>query len=322
MRIFPFVSCLVLLLTCSVMADTPAEGGAKVPTTMRAVISDGAGNLVLSGEAPKPAPKGREILVEVLATGINRIDTYMMMGAFGTVDILGMEISGRVAALGPDCEGSLAVGDAVIALMSDSGQAEFATVDERHAMLKPAPLSFAHAAAVPEQWLTAFQLLHLVGEVRSGDNVLIHAGASGVGTTAIQLVRLAGAIPYVTAGSEEKLEGCLAVGAEGAFNYKDEEHPWSEAVLAATDGQGVDVILDCVGGSHAEGNINVLATDARWVLFGLMGGRSLPTGENFLVRMMRKRASLRSTTLRMRSKEYKADLIQRFAAEILPHIGS
>ena len=287
---------------------------------MKAMTSDGTGALAM-GEVAKPSPSGREILVEVYASGINRIDTYMMKGAFGEVPVLGMEISGRIVELGPECEGPLAVGDDVIALMSDSGQAEFATVDERHAMRKPSVLSFAHAAAVPEQWLTAFQLLHLVGEVQSGDRVLIHAGASGVGTTAIQLCRFAGAIPYVTAGSEKKLEKCKGVGAEGAFNYKDTENPWSEELLKATDGKGVDVVLDCVGGSHAQGNMAVLATDARWVLFGLMGGRSLPSGENFLGNLMRKRASLRSTTLRMRSTEYKAALVSRFAEEVLPNIG-
>lgn len=141
------------------------------------------------------------------------------------------------------------------------------------------------------------------------------------GTTAIQLCRLAGAIPYVTAGSEGKLEKCKALGAEDAFNYKDKENPWYESLLKSTDNKGVDVILDCVGGSHAEGNIAVLNTDARWVLFGLMGGRSLPSGENFLGKLMAKRASLRSTTLRMRSKEYKAQLVQKFSENALPNIG-
>jgi len=321
-------SLIVLLLSIGVLlcanvsqATTTTNRAAEFePTmTMKAMLSDGTGKLEL-GEAPKPTPSGREILIEVFASGINRIDTYMMKGAFGRVPVLGMEVSGRVVALGPDA-GQFKVGDSVLALLSDSGHAEFAVVDERHAMTVPKHLSFAHAAAIPEQWLTAFQLLHLVGEVQKGDRVLIHAGASGVGTTAIQLCRLAGAVPFVTAGSAEKIEKCKAVGAEDGFNYKDTEHPWHEGILAATEGKGVDVILDCVGGTHANGNVAVLATDARWVLFGLMGGRSLPSGENFLGNIMRKRASLRSTTLRMRSKEYKGHLVQRFSSEILPHIG-
>lgn len=113
--------------------------------------------------------------------------SYMMMGRMGKIPILGMEVAGKIVAKGPLCTSSLAVGDDVMALMSDSGHAQYAVVDERHAMRKPQHLSFAHAAAIPEQWLTAFQLLHLVGEVQSGDRVLIHAGASGVGELRILL---------------------------------------------------------------------------------------------------------------------------------------
>ena len=299
---------LLLVLVCGSTANM-----------MRAMTSDGTGALAISMEVPKPSPAGREVLIQVFASGINRIDTYMMKDAFGRVPILGMEISGVISELGPDCQSNFKVGDQIIALMSDSGQAEFAVVDERHALPKPAFMSFGVAAALPEQWFTAFQLLHLVGEVKSGDRVLIHAGASGVGTSAIQLCRLIGAIPYVTAGTAEKLKKCKNLGAEDAFNYKDVEKPWSAALMEVTEGKGIDVVLDCVGGSHVEGNLAVLTKDARWVLFGMMGGRSLPTGENFLARLMGKRISLRTTTLRMRSKEYKATLIQRFGEEALPH---
>ena len=188
-------------------------------------------------------------------------------------------------------------------------------------------MSFSDGAAIPEQWFTAFQLLHLVGEVQPGDRVLIHAGASGVGTAAIQLCRLVGAIPYVTVGSMEKIARCKELGAENGFNYKEkgvdgngmDTTLWPSQVLNATDQKGIDVILDCVGQTHVEGNLAVLRTDARWVLFGLMGGRSLPSADNFLKRIMSKRISLRSTTLRARSKEYKQNLIARFGQEALPH---
>ncbi len=158
---------LSLLVAASSNATTAtfnmASTDMAAPTiAMRAMTCDGKGTLTLADDVPRPTVSGRQLLVEVFASGLNRIDTYMMNGAFGRVPILGMEISGRVVARGPDCESHLAVGDAVIALVSDSGHAEFATVDERHAMPKPAHLSFAHAAAVPEQWLTAFQLLHVV----------------------------------------------------------------------------------------------------------------------------------------------------------------
>lgn len=286
---------------------------------MRAMTSDGTGALTFSTDVAIPSPSGREVLVQVFGSGINRIDTYMMKDAFGRVPILGMEIAGIITELGPDCESNFKVGDHCVALLSDSGQAEYAVVDERHVLHKPTSWTFAQAAALPEQWFTAFQLLHLVGEIQSGDRVLIHAGASGVGTAAIQLCRLIGAVPYVTAGSAEKLERCKNLGAEDAFNYKDSEKPWSAALMEVTEGKGINVVLDCVGGTHVEGNLAVLTTDARWVLFGMMGGRSLPNGDNFLARLMGKRISLRTTTLRMRSKEYKAKLIQRFGEEALPH---
>ena len=286
---------------------------------MFAMTSDGTGALSYQTAVAKPEPKSREIQVQVYASGINRIDTYMMKGFMGQVPILGMEIAGIVSKLGPDCTSNFKVGDPVLGLMSDSGQAEFAVVDERSVLPKPPTMSFSDGAAIPEQWFTAFQLLHLVGEVQAGDRVLIHAGASGVGTSAIQLCRLVGAIPYVTTSTPDKIARCKEVGAEDGFNYKDEAMPWSAALMEATDGKGVDVILDCVGQSHVEGNLAVLATDARWVLFGLMGGRSVPNGDNFLKRIMSKRISLRSTTLRARSKEYKAQLISRFGREALPH---
>jgi tumor protein p53-inducible protein 3 len=289
---------------------------------MFAMTSDGTGALKYQTDVAKPTPTGRELAVQVFASGINRIDTYMMKGFMGTVPILGMEVSGLVSGVGPDCTSNFKIGDPVIALMSDSGQAEYAVVDERSVLPLPRSMSFSDGAAIPEQWFTAFQLLHFVGEVQPGDRVLIHAGASGVGTAAIQLCRLVGAIPYVTAGSMEKIERCKEVGAENGFNYKEKEGDtavWSSQVLNATDQQGIDVILDCVGQTHVEGNLAVLRTDARWVLFGLMGGRSLPSAENFLKRIMSKRISLRSTTLRARSKEYKQNLIARFGQEALPH---
>jgi len=285
---------------------------------MRAMTCDGKGTLTLSKTVPKPSPTSNQILVEVFSSGINRIDTYMMNGAMGVIPILGMEISGIITELGPECESNLKVGDAVIALVSDSGHAEFAVVDERHALLKPQTMTFSQAAALPEQWFTAFQLLHLVGEVKKGDRVLIHAGSSGVGTAAIQLCRLVGAIPYVTAGSSDKITKCKNLGAEDGFNYKDTEKHWSKSLMESTDNKGVDIVLDCIGGSHVDGNLDVLTTDSRWVLYGLMGGKSLATGENFLGRVMGKRISLKSTTLRARSYEYKANLISRFANEALP----
>jgi len=291
-------------------------------TTMRAIVSSGEGPDALRVlERPRPTPSETEVLVKVHASGLNRIDRYMAGGAFGAIEILGMEIAGTIEALGSKVSGSFKVGDRVMALMSDSGLAEYAVADKDLLMPIPAGVTMAQAAAIPEQWLTAFQLLHLVGDLQKGDTVLIHAGGSGVGTAAIQLAVLAGATAYVTAGTDAKIANAVKLGATGGFNYKTED--WAEGMLKATAGRGANVILDCVGGSHAERNAAVLAMEARWVLFGLMGGRDAPGKEQgFFGTLLRKRASIRASTLRTRPKAYKAALVQRFLADALPHIAS
>ena len=281
---------------------------------MKVAYCDGTGtsNIKLE-ERSKPKPSQRQILIEVKASGLNRIDTYMSKGAFGKVDVLGMEVSGVVSECG-DQVTMYKTGDKVMALLKDGGHAQFVSVDERHAIPISGGLSFEEAAAIPEQWLTAFQLLFLVGEMKKGDNVLIHAGGSGVGTAAVQLVTLMGGTAFVTAGSKVKIDNAIKLGAKAGWNYKTED--WGKAMEGKAN-----VILDCVGGSHAPRNIQALAVDSRWVLFGLMGGRDAP-GEGLLGTMLRKRASIRGTTLRTRSHEYKDVLTSRFEKEIMPLFAS
>lgn len=181
----------------------------------------------------------------------------------------------------------------------------------------PKGLSLAQAASVPEAWLTAFQLLHFVGNVQAGDFVLIHAGSSGVGTAAIQLTRMAGAIPLVTAGSQEKIQMAEKLGAAAGFNYKEED--FSEAALKYTKDAGVNLILDCIGGSYWEKNVNCLALDGRWVLYGLMGGAEI-NGPLFS-KLLFKRGSLITSLLRSRDKKYKRTLVKAFTEQILPHFS-
>ncbi|KFQ31212.1 Quinone oxidoreductase PIG3, partial [Mesitornis unicolor] len=285
-------------------------------------------------EVMKPHPGEGEVLVKVSASALNRADLLQRRGKYpppkGASDILGLEAAGRVAGLGPGCKGRWKMGDAVMALLSGGGQAQYVTVPEGHLMPVPSDMTFIQAAAIPEAWLTAFQLLHFVGKIQKGERVLIHAGASGVGLAAIQLVRLAKAVPIVTAGTEEKLKAASTAGAAAGFNYKNED--FSEKVLEFTQGSGVDIILDCVGGSYWEKNLNCLSTDGRWIIYGLLSGGEVHG--DLLARLLSKRASIHTSLLRSRDKEakiiftmlsfflqYKEQLVKAFTENALPHFS-
>ncbi|XP_078615548.1 quinone oxidoreductase PIG3-like isoform X2 [Branchiostoma floridae x Branchiostoma japonicum] len=274
------------------------------------------------GRVAKPRPQAGEVLLKVYATAVNRADTLQRKGLYpppkGASDILGLEAAGKVDDLGPDCKGRWKHGERVMALLPGGGNAEFVTVDEDHLMAIPAGMSYQEAAAIPEVWLTAYQLLHFVGGLQEGETVLIHAGGSGVGTAATQLSRLAGARPIITAGTPEKLQRATDLGAVAAFNYKEGE--FAQKVLDETNGKGVDVILDCVGASFWQQNVRCLALEGRWVLYGLLGGGSIDG--DILSQVLRKRINLLGTTLRARSKQYKASLVKSFSERALPHFTS
>jgi len=167
-------------------------------------------------------------------------------------------------------------------------------------------------------WLTAFQLLHLVAHIRAGETVLIHAGGSGVGTAAVQLVKLAGARALVTAGTQEKIDFAKSLGASDGFNYK--QGSFAKHVLDATGGRGVDVILDCVGGSMWEQNAEAIAFEGRWIMYGTMGGANVDG--NIIGKILQKRLTVIGSTLRIRSSEYKSQLISAFKEAALPHFHS
>jgi len=268
-----------------------------------------------------PIPTDKEVLIRVSAFGINRADILQREGKYppppGASTILGLEVAGTVEAISEDCSKKCKIGDRVMALLSGGGYAEYVTVHENLVMPIPAKLSFPEAAAIPENWITAYQLLHLVGTVKTGDYVLIHAAGSGVGLAAIQLAVLAGAKPIATAGTEEKLNKALSLGAIAAFNYKIK--PFAADVLDSTSGHGVNLVLDCVGESFWQENVEALAVDGRWVLYGLLSGPNV-TGP-FLAAVLRKRIKLVGSTLRARCLEYRTDLIQSFTRDVLPAIN-
>jgi len=286
--------------------------------SMKAVVFDEPGdpeNLTIA-EVPTPEPGPEEVVVRVHATALNRADTYQRRGHYpppdGASEILGLEMAGTVADTGSGVV-NWSEGDRAFALLSGGGYAEYACVHQDLLMAIPPGLSMEEAAAIPEVFLTAYQALHWLGGLQPGHRVLIHAGASGVGTAAIQLTRRAGAHPFVTA-SAPKHDICTALGAEAAIDYESES--FAERIDTLTDGDGVHVLLDFIGAPYFHDNIASLAVDGRLVQLATMGGATV---ERVSLRdLMAKRVQLLATTLRSRSLAYKVELTQEFAADVLP----
>eukprot|EP00160_Parvularia_atlantis_P002283 Unigene11878_Nuclearia_a/m.36173 Unigene11878_Nuclearia_a/g.36173 ORF Unigene11878_Nuclearia_a/g.36173 Unigene11878_Nuclearia_a/m.36173 type:complete len:339 (+) Unigene11878_Nuclearia_a:118-1134(+) len=294
---------------------------------MRAIVQTapkgGPETLVLSESVAHPGePLGTQVLVRVHTTAVNRADLLQREGGYapppGASAILGLECAGVVERLGPYACGRFAVGARVMALLSGGGYAEYVLVPEEHLLPVPDAFSFEQAAAVPEVWLTAYQLLRAIGRVQPGESVLIHAGASGVGTAAIQLcAHVFGARAIASVGSDAKREAVLQLGATAAFNYKT-AGAFSAFVKAQTGERGCELVLDPVGASNWAENAESCAMDGRWVLFGSMGG--LHVEGAMLGAVLRKRLTLTGTTLRNRSDAYKAALVADFAREVLPRL--
>lgn len=261
-----------------------------------------------------PLASTSEAIVAVYATAVNRADVLQRRGRYppppGETSILGLEAAGVV-------QGGVQHGKRVMTLLAGGGYAEKVAVDRRLLMEVPDSLSLTDAAAVPETWLTAFQLLFHVAQAKRGEKVLIHACGSGVGLAATQLAVRAGLHVFGTGGEATKRELCLALGGTAAFDYR-EEGSFTDGVLRATGGKGVDVILDCVGGAHVAANSAVLAEGARWVCYGLLGGAKVPGDAPLLASLLARRASLLTSTLRGRDLDYKRALTHEFAQHALP----
>ena len=266
-------------------------------------------------EFPKPRIGAGELLIKVQASAINRTDIVAREGKAGymTNPILGIEVAGEVveAAAGTQIE----PGTRVMGLVNGGGYAEYAVMPADRAMLVPDNLSSEEAAAIPEVFLTAYQTLFWLGQLKDQDTVLIHAGGSGVGTAAIQLAKqMTSAKIITTAGSKEKLDFCRSLGADVCINYK--EQSFDEEVLKATNNKGVDVILDFVGASYWEKNLKSIHTDGRWVLIGILGGTVVDQVN--LMDLLLKRVHLKGTLLTPRSDEYKKELTEEFVRKAMP----
>lgn len=270
-------------------------------------------------ELPSPQPQAGELLIEVHAAAVNRTDIVMREGKAGyaTNPILGVEVAGTVIEV--NGESTYTVGDRVMGLVNGGGYAEYAVMPMDRAIPIPDSFSYAEAAAIPEVFLTAYQTLYWIGKLQQGETVLIHAGASGVGTAAIQLAKqISKATVIVTAGSAKKLDFCRELGADVLINYK--EQSFDEEVLRVTNGQGADVILDFVGADYWAKNLASIKKEGRWVLIGVLGG--VKVEQMNLFALMSKCVQLTGTLLTPRSDEYKARLTQDFAANVLAYFDN
>jgi putative PIG3 family NAD(P)H quinone oxidoreductase len=278
---------------------------------MKAVLvkEPGGPEQLYLGDAERPVPGEKGILVKVRAASLNRMDILQREGRYpvpqGASPILGVDISGTVEELGPSST-RWQIGDRVMALLSGGGYAEYATVHEDLALPLPETFSFEQGAAVPEVFMTAYQTLFFMGKTQKQQTVLIHAGASGVGTAAIQLVRESGARSFVTAGSREKVDFCMRLGASDGFNYRKES--FVDRLKDLTEGVGVDVILDFVGAPYWSQNLEVLKRNGRLIIIGYMGGNLVPQMDLSVI--LRKWIHVIGTTLRARSQSYRIELAQ------------
>jgi putative PIG3 family NAD(P)H quinone oxidoreductase len=289
---------------------------------MKAIVFENPGSeeVLQLGEAPSPSLGKDDIRIRVRATAVNRADLLQRQGLYpppkGASPILGLECAGEVAEVGSAVRG-WKKGDRAMALLAGGGYAEEAVVHYGSAMRVPETVAFEEAGALPEVFLTAFLNLFLLGRVKRGGWALVHGGGSGVGTAAIQLLKESGINSVITAGSEDKCRRCLDLGATHAVNYR--EGDFAPKVREASGGKGVDVVLDHVGGKYLAGNVECLAIDGRLVIIGLIGGAK---AEMNLAALLIKRLHVIGSTLRTRSAEDKALLVQQFVERFGDAVGA
>jgi putative PIG3 family NAD(P)H quinone oxidoreductase len=290
---------------------------------MRAVtIDEPGGPEVLGwGEVPDPVCSPGEVIIDVAAAAVNRADLLQRQGAYppprGASEILGLECSGVVSEVGEGVT-EWSVGDEVCALLSGGGYAERVAVAAGQVLPRPSGVELATAAALPEVTCTVWSNVFLLAGLRRGDSFLVHGGASGIGTMAIQLAVRAGARVFTTAGSDAKLDFCRELGAEVLINYRDED--FVERVKEETDGAGVDVVLDIMGAKYLAPNIDALGTGGRLVSIGMQGGTK---AELDLGKLMTKRGAVHATTLRSRPPTGpggKAEIVAAVRHDVWPDV--
>lgn len=292
----------------------------EVPETMRAIDPDAPGGpeVLTIVQRPVPTPGEGEVLIRVAAAGVNRPEVLQRMGAYppppGAPSILGMEIAGTIAATGPGVAPEL-VGQPVCALIAGGAYADYAVAPYGQCLPVPPALTMVEAAAMPETLFTVWINLFERGFAAEGDTVLVHGGTSGIGTMAIGLCNLFGVTIIVTAGSDEKCAAAIEVGADHAINYKSDD--FVAEVKRITDGAGVAVVLDMVGGDYVARNLKCLADEGRHVSIAVQGGAmaTIPVFE-----VMRRRLTLTGSTLRPRSVAFKTAVADELVRTVWPHV--
>ncbi len=276
----------------------------------------GGAECLRMAEGPVPEPGPHDVLVRVAYAGINRPDVFQRSGSYppppDASPLLGLEISGEIVALGADVSG-WNVGDQVCTLTPGGGYAEYCVAPAEHCLPVPAGLSLLEAAALPETYFTVWSNVFERGALQPGEAFLVHGGSSGIGLTAIQLAKQFGATVYTTVGSSEKADACRRAGADRVINYHEED--FVEVLKQATDGNGVNVILDMVGGDYIPRNIKSLAVEGRLVQIAFLKGSRV---ELDTAPIMRKRLTFTGSTLRPRSREEKADIAKALHDKVWP----
>lgn len=287
---------------------------------MQAIVADTPGDesVLAFQERPAPTPQPHEVIISVAATALNRADVLQRQGHYpppaGATDILGLECSGVIKQVGSDVDG-FSPGDRVCALLVGGGYAEEVAVPAAQVFPLPPSVSFTHGAALPEGLCTVWSNLVNAGKLSAGETLLIHGGAGGIGTFAIQIARLLSATVITTVGSEPKAELCRALGAHHTINYR--EDVFRDVVADVTQGAGADVILDIMGAKYLGDNVRSLASGGRLVVIGLQGGVK---GELNLAALLMKQASISGTSLRASSLSYKSQMVTEVHKHLWPHI--
>ena len=283
------------------------------------ITSPGGPEVLKPTTRPVPELKPGEVMIEVVAAGINRPDVLQRTGNYnpppGASDLPGLEVAGRISAVSPDVK-ALKVGDQVCALVAGGGYAEFCPAPAEQCLPVPAGMTLIEAAALPETFFTVWTNVFDRGRLQNGETLLVHGGSSGIGTTAIMLGRAFGARVFATAGSGEKCEACLKLGAERAINYREED--FVAVLKEVMGGKGVDVVLDMVGGDYVPRSIDAMALDGRHVSIAFLRGAKT---EINLEPVMRKRLTLTGSTLRPRSIAEKAAIARSLHEKVWPKLS-
>jgi len=285
---------------------------------MRAIeiISTSDANTLQLADLPLPSPGLRQVLIKIAAAGINRPDLLQRQGAYppppGASPVLGLEVSGTVVEIGAEVT-EFTVGDKICALLNGGAYAEYCLADADCCLPMPSNYSFIQAAALPETFFTVWSNVFERGRLSPGESLLVHGGGSGIGTTAIQLAVAFGSRVLVTAGSEEKCRRCVALGAEMAINYH--ELDFVDAINSRTEGAGVDVILDMIGGDYFSRNLKCLAVEGRLLQIAIQRGAK---SEINLWQVMLKRQTITGSTLRGRDSRFKGGIARQLLLKVWP----